>query len=288
MVSRARVYNFGFRVCSYPPISSCATVVSGVQDGGGQTLLPRQLAPFAGRKPISWARLWGAKTFGFSILPETQFSKRRLVILISGRGSNMQALAEACRLEGWPADIAAVIASRPDAGGLEWAAGQGIPTAALYHKDYASRDAFDTALAAEIDRYAPDYVILAGFMRVLTPGFVNHYAGRLVNIHPSLLPAFPGLHTHAQALATGVRVHGCTVHFVTPVLDHGPIIAQGCVPVLAGDTPELLADRVLAVEHQAFPAAVRWLAEGRVTLTNDHRVDVQGDPARLFNWSPAA
>jgi len=244
--------------------------------------------PFAPSKARPWRGASGAQYLDSSILPETQLSKRRLVILISGRGSNMQALVEACRHEGWPADVAAVIASRPDAGGLEWAATQGIPTAALYHKDYASREAFDAALAAEIDRYAPDYVILAGFMRVLTPGFVNHYAGRLVNIHPSLLPAFPGLHTHAQALATGVRVHGCTVHFVTPVLDHGPIIAQGCVPVLAGDTPELLANRVLAVEHQAFPAAVRWLAEGRVTLTNDHRVDVQGDPARLFTWSPAA
>lgn len=221
-------------------------------------------------------------------MPETSTSQRRIVILISGRGSNMQALVQACREQGWPASIAAVIASRPDAGGLEWAAEQGIATAALYHKDYASREAFDTALAAEIDLHAPDYVILAGFMRVLTPGFVNRYAGRLVNIHPSLLPAFPGLHTHAQALATGVRVHGCTVHFVTPVLDHGPIIAQGCVPVLAGDTPEMLANRVLEVEHQAFPAAVRWLAEGRVTLTNDHRVDVQGDPDRLFSWSAAA
>lgn len=221
-------------------------------------------------------------------MPETSTTQRRIVILISGRGSNMQALVQACREQGWPASIAAVIASRPDAGGLEWAAGQGIATAALYHKDYASREAFDAALAAEIDLHAPDYVILAGFMRVLTPGFVNRYAGRLVNIHPSLLPAFPGLHTHAQALATGVRVHGCTVHFVTPVLDHGPIIAQGCVPVLAGDTPEMLANRVLEVEHQAFPSAVRWLAEGRVTLTNDHRVDVQGDPDRLFSWSAAA
>jgi phosphoribosylglycinamide formyltransferase-1 len=219
-------------------------------DEGGQARCAKRTASLSGRVGV---------IIGFFILPDTQLSKRRLVILISGRGSNMQALAEACRNEGWPADIAAVIASRPDAGGLEWAAAQGIPTAALYHKDYPSRE-----------------------------GFVNHYAGRLVNIHPSLLPAFPGLHTHAQALATGVRVHGCTVHFVTPVLDHGPIIAQGCVPVLAGDTPELLANRVLAVEHQAFPAAVRWLAEGRVTLTNDHRVDVQGDPARLFTWSPAA
>ncbi|MCZ8390807.1 phosphoribosylglycinamide formyltransferase [Achromobacter xylosoxidans] len=221
-------------------------------------------------------------------MPETSTPPRRIVILISGRGSNMQALVQACRQQGWPATIAAVIASRPDAAGLEWAAAQGIATAALYHKDYASREAFDAALAAEIDLHAPDYVILAGFMRVLTPGFVNRYSGRLVNIHPSLLPAFPGLHTHAQALATGVRVHGCTVHFVTPVLDHGPIIAQGCVPILAGDTPERLAERVLEVEHQAFPAAVRWLAEGRVTLTNDHRVDVQGDPERLFTWSAAA
>ncbi|CAB3717504.1 Phosphoribosylglycinamide formyltransferase [Achromobacter deleyi] len=221
-------------------------------------------------------------------MPETSTTQRRIVILISGRGSNMQALVQACREQGWPARIAAVIASRPDAGGLEWAAEQGIATAALYHKDYASREAFDAALAAEIDLHEPDFVILAGFMRVLTPGFVNRFAGRLVNIHPSLLPAFPGLHTHAQALATGVRVHGCTVHFVTPVLDHGPIIAQGCVPVLAGDTPELLANRVLEVEHQAFPAAVRWLAEGRVTLTTDHRVDVQGDPDRLFTWSAAS
>ena len=223
-----------------------------------------------------------------AILPDSSLIKRRLVILISGRGSNMQALVQACRDQGWPAEVVAVIASRPDAAGLDWARAQGIAASALHHKEYASREAFDAALAEEIDRHAPDYVILAGFMRVLTPGFVNHFAGRLVNIHPSLLPAFPGLHTHAQALATGVRVHGCTVHFVTPVLDHGPIIAQGCVPVLAGDTPDSLANRVLEVEHRAFPAAVRWLAEGRVTLTNDHRVDVQGDPDRLFTWSAAA
>lgn len=219
---------------------------------------------------------------------ETATTSRRIVILISGRGSNMRALVEACRRQDWPASVAAVIASRPDADGLTWAAAQGIATAALHHKSYASREAFDSALAAEIDRYAPDYVILAGFMRVLTPAFVSRYAGRLVNIHPSLLPAFPGLHTHAQALAAGVRVHGCTVHFVTPVLDHGPIIAQGCVPVLVGDTPDRLAGRVLTVEHRVFPAAVRWLAEGRVTLTPDHRVDVQGDPDRLFTWSAAA
>lgn len=221
-------------------------------------------------------------------MPDSAVSKpgasaqRRFVILISGRGSNMQALVRACRSEAWPARIAAVIASRPDAAGLAWAREQGIDALGLNHKDFPCREAFDAALAAEIDRHQPDYVILAGFMRVLTGGFVARYAGRLVNIHPSLLPAFPGLHTHAQALATGVQVHGCTVHFVTPVLDHGPIIAQGCVPVLPGDTPDMLAERVLEVEHLTFPAAVRWLAQGRVTVTPDQRVEVAGDPQRLF------
>ena len=199
----------------------------------------------------------------------------------------MQALVQACRDQGWPAEVVAVIASRPDAAGLDWARAQGIAASALHHKEYASREAFDAALAEEIDRHAPDYVILAGFMRVLTPGFVNHFAGRLVNIHPRCCrPSWPA--HPCPGAGHGVRVHGCTVHFVTPVLDHGPIIAQGCVPVLAGDTPDSLANRVLEVEHRAFPAAVRWLAEGRVTLTPDHRVDVQGDPERLFTWSPAA
>jgi phosphoribosylglycinamide formyltransferase-1 len=208
----------------------------------------------------------------------------RFVILISGRGSNMQALVQACRLQRWPAQVAAVVASRPDAAGLAWAREQGIATACVHHKDFGGRDAFDAALMREVDRHEPDFVLLAGFMRVLTPAFVNHYAGRLVNIHPSLLPAFPGLHTHAQALATGVRVHGCTVHFVTPVLDHGPVIAQGVVPVLADDTPDTLAQRVLQVEHRVYPGAARWLAEGRLSLTPDHRVLVQGEPSRLFNW----
>jgi phosphoribosylglycinamide formyltransferase-1 len=189
-------------------------------------------------------------------LPEISTTKRRIVILISGRGSNMQALAEACRNEGWPAEVAAVIASKPDAAGLEWAAQQGIPTGALYHKDYASREAFDAALAAEIDRYEPDYVILAGFMRVLTPGFVNHYAGRLVNIHPSLLPAFPGLHTHQRAIDAGCQVAGATVHLVTAELDAGPILAQAAVPVLPGDTAQTLAARVLTQEHVIYPRAV--------------------------------
>ena len=194
----------------------------------------------------------------------------------------MKALVQACQREGWPAEISAVIANKPDAAGLAWAREQGIATAAISHRDYDSREAFDAALADEIDRFQPDCVLLAGFMRVLTPGFVNRYAGKLVNIHPSLLPAFPGLHTHAQALATGVQVHGCTVHFVTPLLDHGPIIAQGAVPVRTGDTPDSLAERLLAVEHQVFPAAARWIAEGRVSLTADHRVEVKDVTERLF------
>ena len=206
----------------------------------------------------------------------------RFVILISGRGSNMQALVQACAAEAWPAEIAAVIASRADAEGLAWAAGQGIATAAVAHRDYPSREAFDAALAERIDAYDPDWVLLAGFMRVLTPGFVQRYAGRLVNIHPSLLPAFPGLHTHAQALAVGVQAHGCTVHYVTPVLDHGPIIAQGVVPVLAGDTPESLAARLLGMEHRVYPQVARWLAEGRVRLGADQRVEVEGVAQRLF------
>jgi phosphoribosylglycinamide formyltransferase-1 len=194
----------------------------------------------------------------------------------------MQCLVEKCRDERWPAEIAAVMSNRPDAAGLDWAGKQGIPTVALNHRDYPDREHFEAELSAHIDRFRPDYILLAGFMRVLTPSFVSRYTGRLVNIHPSLLPAFPGLHTHAQAIATGVQAHGCSVHFVTPVLDHGPIIAQGCVPVFAADTPDTLADRVLALEHVVYPAAVRWLAEGRVHLQADQRVAVQGEPQRLF------
>jgi len=214
-------------------------------------------------------------------------SPRRFVILISGRGSNMQAIVNAARRERWPAEIVAVIANQPDASGLVWASGEGIATACVPHRDYPSREAFDAALADAIDHYRPDCVLLAGFMRVLTPGFVNRYAGRLVNIHPSLLPAFPGLHTHAQALASGVQVHGCTVHFVTPLLDHGPIIAQGALAVQGGDTPETLAARLLAIEHQVYPAAARWLAEGRVRVTSDQRVEVEGVTERLF-WQASS
>lgn len=189
----------------------------------------------------------------------------RAVILISGRGSNMRALLEA----GLPVDFACVISNRPEAAGLAIAARHGVATAVVDHRRHDGRAAFDAALAAEIDRHAPDLVILAGFMRVLTESFVRHYSNRLVNIHPALLPAFPGLDTHARALAAGVKLHGCTVHFVTPEVDAGPIIAQAAVPVLADDTPETLAARVLRQEHRLFPLAVRWLAEGRVRLRED-------------------
>ena len=215
-------------------------------------------------------------------MPAPSVSRPRFVILISGQGTNMQAIVDACRRGDCPAGIAAVISSRQGAPGLAWAQSVGIPAQAIAHGDYPSRDAFDAALAATIDQYAPDFVLLAGFMRVLTPGFVQHFRGRLVNIHPSLLPSFPGLHTHAQALATGVQVHGCTVHFVTPLLDHGPIIAQGVVSVLSDDRPETLASRLLKVEHIVYPRVATWLAEGRVHLTADQRVVVDGVDSRLF------
>lgn len=200
---------------------------------------------------------------------------KNIVILISGRGSNMQAIVEA-QLPG--ARIAAVIANRPDAAGLAWAAERGIATAALDHKAFASREDFDAALAAQIDAFAPDLVVLAGFMRILTPGFTQHYAGRMFNIHPSLLPAFPGLHTHQRALDAGCRLAGATVHFVTAELDHGPIVAQGAVAVADDDTADSLAAKVLRVEHQIYPQAVRWFVEGRLTLAGQ-RVRVDGGGA---------
>ena len=213
---------------------------------------------------------------------DPQNIRPRFVILISGQGSNMQAIVQACQTGACCAEVAAVIASRAQTAGLTWAAEQGIDTLGIAHTDFSSRESFDAALAESIDQFEPDYVLLAGFMRVLTPGFVERYTGRLVNIHPSLLPAFPGLHTHAQAIATGVQSHGCTVHFVTPVLDHGPIIAQGVVPVLHDDTPETLSARVLSMEHYIYPQVASWLAQGRVHLTSDQRVQVDGITSRLF------
>lgn len=190
---------------------------------------------------------------------------KRIVILISGRGSNMQAILDA----GLPLTVAAVIANDSAARGLTLARAHGVPAEAVDHRAFPSRAAFDAALSRAIDRYAPDLVVLAGFMRVLTDAFVERYRGRLINIHPSLLPAFPGLHTHRRALEAGVRVHGCTVHFVTPSLDQGPIVIQAAVPVLEDDSEEGLAARVLEQEHCIYPQALRWFAEDRLSLAGD-------------------
>jgi phosphoribosylglycinamide formyltransferase-1 len=183
---------------------------------------------------------------------------------------------EALLRAGLPAQVCAVISNDPAAGGLASAAAQGLPVVVIDHKTHATRESFDAALAAAIDASGAELVVLAGFMRVLTAGFVERYRGRLVNIHPSLLPAFKGLHTHRQALAAGVRIHGCTVHFVAPELDHGPIIIQAAVPVVAGDDEASLAARVLAEEHRIYPQAVRWLCEDRVRLHADGRVEIRG------------
>ena len=202
------------------------------------------------------------------------FAMKTYVILISGRGSNMQSLI-AAQL---PGRCAAVISNRPDAAGLAWAAARGVPAVVVDHKGFATRAAFDAALADEIERHAPDMVLLAGFMRVLGQEFVARFDGRLLNIHPSLLPAFPGLHTHAAALAAGGRVHGCTVHFVTPSLDCGPIVIQAVVPVLAGDTEAELAARVLAEEHVVYAQAARWFLEDRLSIVAG-RVRLVGEVA---------
>jgi phosphoribosylglycinamide formyltransferase-1 len=197
-----------------------------------------------------------------------------VVILISGRGSNMQALIDA----GLP--VAAVISNRADAAGLQLAAARGVATQVVEHREHKARETFEDALATEIDRFKPRVVALAGFMRILTPVFVERYRGRLLNIHPSLLPAFPGLDTHARALAAGVKLHGCTVHFVTAELDQGPIVVQAAVPVLPGDDAGALAARVLAQEHRIYPRAVRWLLEDRLALRNGV-VRLKGNDAQL-------
>lgn len=192
-------------------------------------------------------------------------SMKNIVILISGGGSNMAAIVRTAQQERWDtrlgARVVAVMSNKADAGGLEFARDHGIATAVVDHKAYASREAFDAALMAQIDQYSPALVVLAGFMRILTPGFVNHFAGRLVNIHPSLLPAFAGLHTHQRAIDAGCRFAGASVHMVTADLDAGPIIGQGLVPVLPGDTAATLAARVIVQEHQIYPKAVRSLLE---------------------------
>jgi len=198
-----------------------------------------------------------------------------LVVLISGRGSNMRALVEA----GLP--VKAVISNAADAQGLEFARSHGIAARVVEHRKFASRDAFETALEREIEAFQPRLVALAGFMRVLGAGFVQRYEGRLLNIHPALLPSFPGLDTHARALAAGVKLHGCTVHFVTAEVDHGPIVIQAAVRVQPDDTAETLAGRVLAQEHIIYPRAVRWFLDGRLVLQNGV-VTLKGDDAQLL------
>lgn len=204
---------------------------------------------------------------------------KTVVILISGRGSNLLSLLEA-KL---PGRIAAVISNRPGAAGLAYARERGVTTAVLDHGAYPTRADFDSALADEIERHGdspgrgPDLVLLAGFMRILSDDFVQRFSGRMLNIHPSLLPAFPGLNTHAQALAAGVRIHGCTVHFVTPALDGGPIVMQAAVPVQGGDSEETLAQRVLQQEHRIYSQAARWFLEGRLVLTPEGKVELLGE-----------
>ena len=203
-----------------------------------------------------------------------------VVVLISGRGSNLQAFLEA----GLP--VSAVICNVPGAAGLALAAQRGVPARVVPHKDFASREAFDAALAKEIDRFSPRLVALAGFMRLLTPGFVQRYRDRMLNIHPSLLPAFPGLDTHARALAAGVKLHGCSVHFVTAELDHGPIVAQAAIPVRRGDTAASLAQRVLRQEHVIYPRAARWFLDDQLIIGGG-TVSVKGSNAQLiFDDSP--
>jgi len=199
---------------------------------------------------------------------------KKIVILISGRGSNMEAIVRA----GLPAEVAAVVSNRADAAGLKFAGQAGVSTQVVDERQSPAREAFEVELANAIDRHSPDLVALAGFMRVLGADFVRRYSGRLVNIHPSLLPAFPGLHTHRRALQEGVKLHGCTVHFVTSQVDHGPIIAQAAVPVRVGDSEATLAARVLQQEHRIYPLAIRWFLEGRLVVENG-LVRVKGAPA---------
>lgn len=194
--------------------------------------------------------------------------KPRLVVLISGSGSNLQAFIDSAAADTLSASVAAVISNRPGVMGLERASKAGIPTEVVDHKEFPDRESFDIALADCIDQYQPDVVILAGFMRILTPGFIRRYQGRMLNIHPSLLPKYPGLHTHQRAIEAGDSEGGATVHFVTEELDGGPPVLQARVPILPGDDADALAKRVLGYEHQIYPLAAQWLCEGRLTMEN--------------------
>lgn len=204
-----------------------------------------------------------------AIPAEMTKTRQRTVVLISGRGSNMMSLVEAAKAADYPAEIAAVISNRPEAPGIAWAKARGIVTEVIDHKAFKSREAFEDKLDAALQRLKPDIIALAGFMRLMTPGFVARWQDRMINIHPSLLPSFKGLHTHEAALAAGVRIAGCTVHYVRAEMDAGPIIGQAAVPVLSADTPETLAARVLAAEHQLYPYALRLVATGRARVVNE-------------------
>ncbi|BBO60267.1 phosphoribosylglycinamide formyltransferase [Mycoavidus sp. B2-EB] len=207
---------------------------------------------------------------------------KKIVILISGRGSNMEAIVRACEMQRWPARIAAVIASRADAKGLLFARAHGIATVVVEAKNDPERESFEAALVAALDSFTPDLIVLAGFMRVLTATFIERYANRILNIHPSLLPSFRGLNTHQRALDAGIKVHGATAHFVNAQLDGGPIIAQSVVPVLAGDDEATLAARVLASEHILYPRVVCWFIEDRLTLEGAHVVLTPPEPQCLI------
>lgn len=199
-------------------------------------------------------------------------ARKRIAVLISGSGSNMLALAKACEAADYPAEIVAVFSDKPDAGGLAKASALGIETAAFARKDYASKAEHEAAILAALDAVKPDLVCLAGYMRLLSGEFIRHYQGRILNIHPSLLPLFPGLHTHQRALDAGMKIAGCTVHFVTEGMDEGPVIAQAVVPVLPSDTADSLANRTLTVEHQTYPLALKLVAEGSVAMAADGRI----------------
>jgi phosphoribosylglycinamide formyltransferase-1 len=211
--------------------------------------------------------------------------KTKVGVLISGRGSNLKSLLEACAAPGFPAEIVTVLSNRPGAGGLDHARAAGVAAAVIDHKAYDGREAFEAALTTVLEDAAVELVCLAGFLRVVTPAFVRHWQGRMINIHPSLLPLFPGLDTHAQALAAGVKLHGCSVHYVSEEVDSGAIVGQAAVPVLAGDDPDSLAARVLAAEHRLYPACLRLVADGKARLV-DGKVEIRLDcngTAQIFN-----
>ncbi|MBC7715851.1 MAG: phosphoribosylglycinamide formyltransferase [Pseudorhodobacter sp.] len=207
---------------------------------------------------------------------------KNIVVLLSGQGSNMDAIVRACAAEKWDACVRAVVSNRADAPGLLLAQAHGIVTSVVDHKNFATRDAFDAALADEIEAHAPDWLVLAGFMRILTPAFVRRFEGRMLNVHPSLLPAFTGLHTHRRAIEAGCKLAGTSVHFVTADLDHGPIVAQAVVPVLPQDTEVSLAARVLAREHELYPLALRWCVEGALRIHNGVVTHTDNEPQLLL------